>query len=185
MLHQRHPPLPVCTGGYAMLIYSNLPKKAYISALKERRGSPFRFGSERFCGIAPGGMLYVTHHCSHEWNRRITGERNTAIGIVHNDGEGCRIRFIVIKGLLAPHYLLGLFCFCLVCFLIAMLQGSADPVVTTYALPVSLMISVFTGLGTALAESFTDQSAEGQRILHSILLDPTDPFSYLHNQNKL
>lgn len=168
-----------------MNIHSPLSKKTYLNALKERMGSPFRFGSERCCGIFPGGLLYVTHHCSHEWNRRITGERNTAIGIVQRDGEGCRIRCFVVKGLLAPHYLLGLFLFCLACCLSALLAGNLEPSIMIYTLPISLAVSVLTGVGTALMESLTDESAEGQRILHSILLDPTDPFSYLHNQNKL
>lgn len=168
-----------------MNIHSTLPKKEYLTALKERMESPFRFGSERCCGWFPFGLLYVTHHCSHEWNRRITGERNTAIGIVQKDGDGCRIRFFVVKGLLAPHYLFLVFLFCLTCCLAVLLRNSADPVVDLYTLPLSLAFSLVTGITTAIAESFTDRSAEGKRILHSILLDPTDPFSYLNNRNKL
>lgn len=168
-----------------MEIRSSLSKKAYLSALKERMESPFRFGSERCCGIASLGFLYVTHHCAHEWNRRITGERNTAIGIVRKDGDGCRMQCFVIKGLLAPHYLLGLFLFCLASCLFALLRDSVDPSVFLYVLPISLALTLIIGISTAIAESFTEESAEGQRILHSILLDPTDLFSYMNNRNKI
>jgi hypothetical protein len=168
-----------------MDIRSPLSKKAYLSALKERMGSPFRFGSERCCGICPLGFLYVTHHCAHEWNRRITGERNTAIGIIQKDDDGCRIRFFVVKGLLAPHYLLGLFLLCLACCFFVLLHDSVDPSVVVYFPLISLALVLILGIGTAIAESFTDESAEGQRILHSILLDPTDPFSYINNRSQL
>jgi hypothetical protein len=168
-----------------MTVHSPLSKQVYLKALKERMESPFRFGSERFCGISPFGLLYVTHHCAHEWNRRITGERNTAIGIVQKDGDGCRIRFFVVKGLLAPHYLLSMFFFCLLCCVIVLIRDGVDAAVVPYILPISLAVAVLTGLGTAIAESYTAESAEGKRILHSILLDPTDLFSYMNNKNKL
>lgn len=168
-----------------MDIRSPLSKKVYLSALKGRMDSPFRFGTERCYGICPLGFLYVTHHCAHEWNRRITGERNTAIGIIRKDGDGCRIRFFVVKGLLAPHDLLGLFLFCLACCLSVLLRDSVDPSVIVYLPLISLALTLIFGIGTAIAESVTEESAEGQRILHSILLDPTDPFSYLNNRNRL
>ena len=164
-----------------MIIHSDLPKKAYIKAIKERRESPFRFGSERFCGAFLGGLFCVTYHCSTDWNQRITGERNTAIGIIKKDGDGCQIRCFTVKGLLAPHYLLVLFLFFLICSVSVVSRDQISVLSHIYATLISLAASVLMGIGTAIAESFTEQSAQGKRILCSILLDPTDLFSYMNN----
>lgn len=163
---------------------SPLSKKEYISALKGRMGSPFHFGMERSCGFFLGGFFYITHHCSHEWNRKITGERNTAIGIVNKDGDGCKVRYFMIKGLLAPHCLLGMFLFCLAICLIVLLQEDVDPATRVFTLPISIVFPLLAGLGTAVIEGTTEQSEEGAKILRCMLLDPSDPFSYMNNYDK-
>ena len=168
-----------------MIFTPKLSKKQYLSALRERMDSPFRWGSERCCGFFLGGLFSVTYHSGHEHNRRITGERNTALGFVAKDGEGCQVRFFVVKGLLAPHYLLGLFLLCLVICLSILLQDDLGTELLPYMFPISLVLTLLVGAASAVAESLTDRSLEGKKILHSILLDPTDPFSYLHNQPKL
>lgn len=168
-----------------MKLQSSLSKKEYLRALKERMESPFRFGLERSCGFFLGDFFYITHHCSHEWNRKITGERNTAIGIVRKDGDGCKVRYFVIKGLLAPHCLLGMFLFCLAICLAILFQEDIDPATRIFTLPISIVFPLFAGLGTAVTEGMTERSEEGEKILRCMLLDPSDPFSYMNNQDKL
>lgn len=168
-----------------MKIQSSLSKKAYIRALKERRDSPFRFGSERFCGFFLGGLFCATYHCASEWNRRITGERNTAIGIIKKDADGCQVCCFTVKGLLAPHYLLGLFLFWLACSTSILAQEQIALPGLIVIIPICLVLALLTGISTAIAESFTAQSAQGKRILCSILLDPTDLFSYMNNLKEI
>jgi hypothetical protein len=168
-----------------MKLQSSLSKKEYLRALKGRMESPFRFGLERFCGFHLGGLFYVTHHCSHEWNRKITGERNTAIGIVRKDGDGCKARYFVIKGLLAPHCLLGMFLFCLAICLVVLLQEDVDPATRIFTLPISIVFPLFAGLGTAVTEGMSERSEEGEKILRCMLLDPSDPFSFMNHHDKL
>lgn len=167
-----------------MKIRPSLSKKEYLSALKARMGSPFHFGMERSCGFFLGGFFYITHHCGHEWNRKITGERNTAIGIVRKDADGCKVSYAMIKGLLAPHCLLGMFLFCLAICLTVLLQEDVDPATRVFTLPISIVFPLLAGLGNAVTEGMSEQSEEGRNILRCMLLDPADPFSYMNNHNK-
>lgn len=159
-------------------------KNEYLASLKERMDSFFRIGAERCTGIFLGSLICVTHHCQVEWNRQITGQKNTAIGLVCNKDTGVEVRCVIMKGILAPHLFLLMFCFvAAVCLLTVLSRGAAD--LFPWIIPISLGITAITAGGTALAESMTEESDAGRKILISVLLDPKDPFSYLNHRNEI
>ena len=164
-----------------MKITSPLPPKAYLFHMKEQMGSFMDFASDRFTGRFLGRFFYVTHHSGYEWNRRITNEKNGAIGYVRSHEDGCEVCFIRLKGM----FCFGQFLFILLITVIAIaaltLQlGFWDPSFLWF-LPAALAI----GAMYTLFESLTERSQEGRHILNALLLDPSDPFSYSNNRNRI
>ena len=157
-----------------MTIHSDHPKKTYLKALKSGMDSPFALWSERATGFFLGPFFCVTYHSGWEWNRRITNEKNTALGIIRNEGEGCKISFVNIKGLLAPHYLLLLWVLLASSMIISSQDPSLHPMLLLLSIPFTLVIAAV----SALFESLTERSEEGQRELISILWDPVKLFSH-------
>lgn len=157
-----------------MTINSDHSKKTYLNALKHGMDSHFQFLTERATGFFFGPFFCVTYHSGWEWNRRITNEKNTAIGIVSPETDGCKVSFFNIKGLLAPHYFLGIWLLsCLLIFFYAP-DPSYIPATALIMLPITAVI-----LGVeALFQGMTERSDEGHRALISILWDPVKLFSH-------
>lgn len=169
-----------------MRIQSTLSQKAYLSALKNRMGNRFSFGEERFTGYFLGPLFSVTYHSGREWNRRITNEKNSAIGFVRKTEQGCEVRCIRTKGLLYPSGFLMTFALYVLVLLISFLGDSfreweAVPMLLAAGLVMTVIVTVF----EAFFESFTEQSYVGAKILHATLIDPSDPFSYLNHQKEI
>lgn len=169
-----------------MKLQSSLAPKAYIQALSERMGSFIEFGHERFTGYFCGRIFYVTHHAGYEWNRRITNQKNAALGYVRNTPDGCQVCFLRMKGLLCPGQFLFTFLLLLLITLIASMGYLLD---SWYGLLMATGIAfVATAVSapiTTLMESFTEESRVGADILITLLMDPADPFSYLRNKDKI
>ncbi len=92
-----------------MKIQSELSAQRYLFAMKDRMAGHLEFGNERFTGFFFGSFFSVTYHSGYEWNRRISNQKNTAIGFVRKDANGCSVSFICLKGLLAPAQFLRAF----------------------------------------------------------------------------
>ena len=164
-----------------MRIQTTITPKAYLSAMKERMGSRLAWGAERFTGCFLGRLFYVTHHAGFEWNRRITNQKNAALGIVKKTDTGCEVRCFRFQGALCPQYLI-------VYLLIfsAHLLGTWPVLLEKPILMfLSILIIVGTPLLTTLFETFTDGSIEGRKNLMGLLFDPTDHFSYLNHRNEI
>lgn len=162
-----------------MMLTSPLSKKDYLSALKSQMGSFWAFGTERFTGLILGNFFSISHHCDSEWNRRITGQTNSAIGFVKKTNEGCEVRFLRFKGLLHPPRFVLFMGFMLLFALLISLGRKPIP------LPVTLVVAaIIAAIGT-LFEAMTVESAQGGKILNALLIDPSDPFSYLHHKNEI
>lgn len=157
-----------------MTIHSDHPKKTYLQALKRGMDSHFDFLTERVTGFFLGPFFCVTYHSGWEWNRKITNEKNTAIGSVRDEGKGCEVSFINIKGCLAPHYLLGMWLLITICLLISIQTHELE----LTALLISIPFTAIYSLISALFESMTERSEEGQRELIAILRDPVKLFSH-------
>ncbi len=172
-----------------MKIESALKPKEYLDAMKERMEGHFDLGNERFTGFFLGRAFTVTHHAGAEWNRRITNEKNTAVGFVKKTDMGCSVSFVRCRGILSPPLFLTTFAILFIPLLLTLMIGT----VTQEISPMDILnvggvcfgITLFLGLATALCESLTEAGQEGRKILNALLLDPTDIFSYTHNQNLL
>ena len=164
-----------------MKMQSSLTPKTYLSAIKKRMGSRFAWGSERFTGCFLGRFFYVTHHAGYEWNRRITNQKNTALGYIKATENGSEVRFLHFQGMLCPHFLIPY-----------LLLAAAYLIVTWPVLaeiPIYFVLSILIILGgpvlETIVESLTDASINGHKCLLGLLIDPSDYFAYLHHQNEL
>ena len=164
-----------------MRITSPLPPKAYLFHMKEQMGSFMDFAGDRFTGRFLGRLFYVTHHSGYEWNRRITNEKNGAIGYVRSHEDGCEVCFIRLKGAFCLGQFLFLLLMTAVMVAVAALEIGVWNPIYLWAFPIMLVVSAM----STLIESLTERSQEGMHILNALLLDPSDPFSYSNNQNRI
>lgn len=156
-----------------MIIQSKLPYKRYLNELKANLGSIFSFGEERVAGTVIWRFFSITCHAGHEWNRRITNEKQRAIGFARPDGDGTKIYCIRLAGLTNPISLAVMFLFCMVAFAIQGL-GSLGAMVQA-----SLIVTGFMALFTAITDSWTERGMEAYRTLTAYLMDPADYYSLL------
>ncbi len=165
-----------------MTIQSPLNHDAYLSALKARMGDRSAFGTERFTGFFLGPLICVTYHSGHEWNRRITNEKNCAVGVVKKADNGCQINFLHLKGILCPSQFLILVVatFGMSLMMVFEKTGTLDDWFVTFGVSIVLLL-ILAPIYT-LVESSTEKSAEGGKALIATLLDPNDPFAYLNNK---
>ena len=169
-----------------MKIHTQLSKKQWLCAMKENLGSFTTFGEERFTGFFFGPVFRVYYHSGYEWNRRISNQKNTAIGYVKDTDYGCQIRFLHTKGLLYPSAFL-LYCGFLTC--ICLISAVAHGVLSIPALLISAVIAfgtmIITAPLSALFEAFTDESEEGRKILLTTMIAPDDPCAYTNHRNEV
>ena len=157
-----------------MIIQSNLPYKRYLCELKANLGSIFSFGEERVAGTVIWRFFSITSHAGYEWNRRITNEKQRAIGFAKPDGEGTKIYCIRLAGLTNPISLAALFLFCMAISLVKM-EG-----LSVAALQISLVTTVLTAIISAIGDSWTERGMEAYHTLTAYLTDPADYYSLLH-----
>ena len=160
-----------------MVFHSELPKKAYLSAMKSNMSGHLEFGAERFTGFFIGNLFYVTYHSGYEWNRRISNQKNAAMGFVKKAEDGCDVHFLRFKGMLCPMVFLPVLLFLIGIFLMSMLIHNIWSIEAFwFCCGIVLAVMVVCSPISALIESMTDGSIEGRRILLSFLTDPTDPY---------
>ena len=168
------------------IITSPLSPKEYLDAVKENMGGHCEFGAERFTGFFLGKWFHVTHHAGHEWNRRLTDQKNAAVGYIKETEDGCEVRFLTFKGALIPAQFLLLLVFgAVLTVFMALARGVQDADVIRSILLIMLIAIFPMALIRTLFESVTERSDESKRILLAMFLDPKDPFSYLNNRNQL
>jgi len=165
-----------------MIFQSNLPKSAYLAATKGQMEGHLQFGAERFTGFFVGNCFYVTYHSGWEYNRRITNQKNAAMGYVKRTDEGCEVHFRRFRGLLCPMQFFPLLIF----FELALIFGTlVRQRWTSGALLLSLGIGLAAVTVTAListaAECCTEGSEDGRRTLLSFLMNPMDPYENYRN----
>ena len=164
-----------------MRLQSTHTPKEYKRAMKERMGSRFAIGSERFTGTFIGRVFYVTHHAGYEWNRKYTCQRNAALGYMKKAETGCEVRFLTFQSFLCPTVLIPYL------LLIAILGIFAFPGI--FHMPGLLIVECIIALGMPLVytaiEILTDGSIEGRKCLLGLLADPADLFAYLNHQREL
>lgn len=157
-----------------MNILSAVPKDEYLEAMKSQMGSFTAFGSERLVGTVIGPFFSVTYCSGSEWNRKITNEKNRAIGYVRAVPEGTEVRCVRLAGMTNPA---SLICFFAVYFLVVCYQGFEAGVTdlgVRFNVVLALICTAVTALVTALTDSLTERGQEGYRVLTAFLHDPRD-----------
>ena len=164
-----------------MVFHSELTKKAYLSAMKGNMSGHFEFGSERFTGFFIGNLFYVTYHSGYEWNRRITNQKNAAMGFVKKVEDGCDVHFLRFKGMFCPLVFLPMYLFMVFAFMIGIPSPLIDGINLVGNCCIwALVFMAITAPIATLAESLTDASMEGRSILLSLLTNPVDAYGNLN-----
>lgn len=159
-----------------MTVLSDLPRNAYLYSLRQQTGSWLELGMERFTGVFLGSFFYITYHSGYEWNRRITNEKNRAIGFVRRHGEGSKVCFLRFKGYLEPVCLAVIF---LVCLLVLYMTASAAGVeFLPWYYGVAFAAAFFACAVSAVRDSLTERGQEGARVLLAALRNPDDPYNF-------
>ena len=165
-----------------MVLHSPLSKKEYLEALQENMGAHSDFGSERFTGFFIGSCFYVTHHAGYEWNRRISNQKNAAIGYVKKAEEGCDVRFLRFRGAMCPLVFLPIsLVMGLVLSFTALMNQLQHGYTLLTAWGIAFAVAAIAAPISALTESMTEGGEDGRRSLLSMLVDPSDPYqNYNH-----
>lgn len=150
-----------------MKIAVSMPKKAYLSAMRQKMGAITDFGQERLTGIIVGNFFSVTHHAGWEFNRRFTNEKNRAVGFVTGAGEETGVRFLHFRGGTDPASLIGFF---LLWYLVAGIGWGdfSEPGLVWMGLVITAIYAAY----TAIATFMTERGQEGTITLHGFLRDP-------------
>ena len=165
-----------------MRIQCTLSSVEYLSAMQEQMSEHFAFWQERFTGFFLGRFFSVTYHSGHEFNRRITNQKDTAIGYVKKTADGCEVRCIRLKAMMAPTHCIPRYCVMRGLFLAAMfLHGIWDFTMFLQMALITLGILLVIAPISAVVESCTEQGEVGRRTIISFLLDPSDPYANYKN----
>lgn len=165
-----------------MVIQSPLPKNTYLAAMKSNMSSHLDFGSERFTGYFLGNLFSVTYHSGYEYDRRYSNPKNSALGYVRKTEDGCEVRFIRLKGILnPPSYLLVSTVITLALLFQCAMRGFLIPEAVWLCFGLGFGVTAIVAPISAFFESvISERSAEGNRVLLSLLLDPTDPYANIN-----
>lgn len=158
-----------------MILDSPLSPKDYKTAAQTKFENFRNLRDERFSGFFIGNFFCITHHAYMEWNRRITGEMNHAIGFLKETDSGCCVRFIHTTGICNPFYLLSYFLFCtLFLHFYGMLKGVelSDGIGWISPLISGICILIL-ALSSAISDSLTENGIQGANTLYYFMEDPT------------
>lgn len=157
-----------------MIVDSPLSPKQYKAAVRSRLENYRNFWDERYTGRFIGPVFYITHHSYWEWNRRITGEMNNAIGFIKKTESGCTVHFIHTTGILNPFHLILFF---LIFMIVGVFNFQDVPLDKGEALGIQLLISftalIITSLITAISDALTENGLRGETCLYELMMDPT------------
>lgn len=169
-----------------MEVFSELPKEEYLKQVKSRMDSFWKWGDERFTGFFLGNFFYVTYHSGYEWNRRVTNEKNRAMGFIDDRCGGTVVRFWRTRGYADPFSILSMFLLCFVGVSVMFwFMGISDGHRYFYdlMLPLALGVSVTETLLSALITSWkhgiTERGIWGRYMLMSLLHHPEDPENHV------
>ena len=150
-----------------MRLERSISKPDYIQALRKHMGLVSDVGRQRFTGVFWGNFFYITHHAPWEWNRKITGERCSALGFVTATENGCRVRYLKFIGASDPKSWIKFF---LLFYIIFSLKGWdwSHPI----SWPLILIGTALCAVSSLLACLFTENGLFGALRLTNLLKDP-------------
>lgn len=162
-----------------MRITSVVPKAEYLEAMKSEMGSFAAFGSDRLVGTVIGPFFSVTYCSGAELNRKITNEKNRAIGYVRAVPEGTQVRCVRLAGLTNPASLAILFVVYFIMVLVVQFNRGMMLGLQFSAL-CAVIGAVVTGIYTAITDSLTEHGQEGYRVVTAFLHDPRDFYGNIY-----
>lgn len=165
-----------------MQILSPLSPKEYMRELRSRLGSFLSIGTERFTGVAFGRFFSITHHAGYEFNRRITNERNNAIGYIKKTPDGVQVRYWRTKGITTPQALL---LWIPIMFLLSLLLCLENGIYESWVAVLSTFgLTLFVSAVSAFCDSLTERGKHGEMEVYALLYDPSDPLAYLDSLSR-
>lgn len=156
-----------------MIIDSPLSPKEYKRAARSNIENFRNLWDARYTGCFIGPCFYVTHHCYTEWNRKITGEMNNAIGFIRKAENGCRVYFLHTAGILNPFHFLLYFLISFGLIYLKLGTGTNPSLQASVILLIAVAFTIFIGLFSALQDSLTENGIDGADRLYAFLSDPT------------
>lgn len=154
-----------------MIMHSPHAKDTYLYEMLQSLSSPTNFGIERFTGIVLGRFFCVTHHCSWDWERKYSCQKNTAIGIVKETKDGCDVRFFTTRGDLRPQWLVPVY----LIFILISLVFTQTLKLAWYFIGIYSLAAIL----SAIIEPMTQPSKDGYNSLISLLKNPQNPYENL------
>lgn len=151
-----------------MKLFSSLSKAEYLRAMKGSLESRFDFHSERIVGTVIGPFFSVVHCAGYEWNRRITDEKNRAIGFVRTRDTGTQVCFVHLTGMTNPLSLIGMYALCIAMFAIFDFSILSVP----GAWIGCLIATAIAAAVTAVSDSLTERGQKGYETLMKFLKHP-------------
>lgn len=149
-----------------MVIYPKTDKNRYLQGLREQLDSWTAFGQQRFTGLVLGTFFYITSHAGYEWDHRISNQKSRAIGFATDCENGWKVSMITTRGYFDPVSMLLWYLFAMTYFLARGVELSLK--VHIAAAACALLI----GVGTFVADWFTERGQENMRDLITLLQDP-------------
>lgn len=162
-----------------MRIVSSVPRAQYLSEMRSQMGSFFAFGTDRFVGTVIGPFFSVTYCSGSEWNRKITNEKNRAIGYVRAVPEGTEVRCVRLAGMTNPASLAILFVTYFIMVLVA--QFNRETMLgLAFTVACAVIGTIVTAIYTAITDSLTERGQEGYRVVTAFLHDPRDFYGNIY-----
>lgn len=162
-----------------MRIVSSVPRAQYLSEMRSQMDSFWSFGSERFVGTVIGPFFSVTYCSGSEWNRKITNEKNRAIGYVRAVPEGTEVWCVRLAGMTNPASLAILFVIYFIMVLVA--QFNRETMLgLAFTVACAVIGTIVTAIYTAITDSLTERGQEGYRVVTAFLHDPRDFYGNIY-----
>lgn len=142
-------------------------RSEYIAALRKHMGPVSDVGRQRFTGAFWGNFFYIVHHAPWEWNRKISGERCSALGFVTAAEDGCQVRYLKFMGGSDPKSWMK---FLLIFLAVLSLKGWDFSMNISW--PLILVFTVLCVISSTVASMFTENGRLGEERLKNLLKDP-------------
>lgn len=164
-----------------MRLDTPLSAKEYVREFSRQMGAFTSFGEERFTGVFLGHFFSVCYHSGWEWNRKLTNEKNRAIGYVVDTPEGSEVRFLWFYGYSDPVSIALLFLLGFIAgFIVFLLNGfelTRDEGLFVGCI-CGALITIPLVIESALAALLTERGQYGAGVLNAYLKNPRDPWNH-------
>lgn len=121
----------------------------------------------------------MAYHSGWEWNRKVSNEKNRAIGYVKDTAEGTEVRFLRLYGYSNPLSLAILFLIGFFAGLLALSGAEYHREMNAkliFGAQCGACVMVFSTLESVIASCVTERGQYGRKVLMAYLNNPEDPW---------